>query len=56
MEKLKELLATHHADESVSIAEAAYRWLIHHSFLDSSKGDKIVVGASRIDQLQLNMS
>jgi aflatoxin B1 aldehyde reductase len=36
-------------------AEAAYRWLIHHSLLDSEKGDAIIIGASNIFQLNNNM-
>ena len=33
MEKIAELLAQHHPDENCTMAEAAYRWLIHHSML-----------------------
>lgn len=36
-------------------AEAAYRWLIHHSKLDSQLGDGIIIGASSISQLDKNI-
>jgi len=36
-------------------AEAAYRWLVYHSFLDVDKGDGLIVGASRMDQLSSNI-
>lgn len=39
----------------ISPAEATYRWLAHHSMLDSSRGDAILIGASRINHLHQNM-
>lgn len=56
MNKITEMCAEHHPTESITMAEAAYRWLIHHSQLDGAKGDRIVVGASRVSQLETNMS
>lgn len=41
--------------ENIPMAEAAYRWLINHSFMDASKGDGILLGASRIEQMHQNM-
>jgi len=35
--------------------EAAFRWLVHHSSLDSSKGDGIIIGASSMAQFEQNM-
>lgn len=40
----------------IPMAEAAYRWLAHHSALDSARGDGVIVGASRLQQLQQNLS
>lgn len=42
--------------ESIHMAEAAYRWLCHHSMLDASNGDGILLGASRISQMEENMT
>jgi aflatoxin B1 aldehyde reductase len=38
------------------LAEAAFRWLAHHSCLDPSKGDGILIGASSMEQLEQNLS
>lgn len=42
--------------EGVSPAEAAYRWLVHHSMLRKDRGDGIIVGASRLQHLQQNLA
>ncbi len=42
--------------ENIPMAEAAYRWLCHHSMLDSAKGDGILLGASRVEQMEQNMT
>jgi len=55
IEKLKELLAQHHTEEDISIPEAAFRWMYHHSKLDGDKGDCVVLGASRPEQLEMNL-
>jgi len=44
MEKIKELLLKHHGGENATVAETAYRWLLHHSALSGEKGDRIVIG------------
>lgn len=54
--KMADLLKEHHPDENISMAEAAYRWILHHSALDASRGDRLIIGASRLDQLETNMS
>ncbi len=36
-------------------AEAAYRWLIHHSLLKKEHGDAIILGASSTHQLHSNL-
>jgi aflatoxin B1 aldehyde reductase len=42
--------------EGIPLPEAAYRWLANHSFLDKSKGDGIIIGASKVNQLEQNIS
>ena len=39
----------------ISIIEATYRWLANHSMLNPERGDAIIVGASRLSQLEQNM-
>ena len=56
MEKLKELLTEYHSEENLSIPEAAFRWVYHHSQLDGEKGDCVVLGASRLEQLEMNLN
>mmetsp|Transcript_46159 Transcript_46159/g.128625 ORF Transcript_46159/g.128625 Transcript_46159/m.128625 type:complete len:813 (+) Transcript_46159:2472-4910(+) len=41
---------------SVPMAEAALRWLAHHSQLDAAKGDAIILGASSVGQLEANLN
>jgi len=41
--------------ESIPMAEAGYRWLCNHSCLNAEKGDGILLGASRITQMEQNM-
>ena len=41
--------------EGIPMVEAAYRWLSNHSCLDASKGDGILLGASKITQMEQNM-
>ena len=40
----------------VTILDAAYRWLAYHSMIEPSMGDGIVIGVSRIEQLDQNLS
>lgn len=42
--------------EEIPMAEAAYRWLVNHSQMDAEKGDGILLGASRIEQMAQNMA
>lgn len=39
----------------ISIVDATYRWLAYHSMLDDSRGDAILIGASKIEHLIQNM-
>lgn len=41
--------------QSVDMAEAALRWLIHHSSLNASYGDMVIIGASRMEHLDSNI-
>jgi aflatoxin B1 aldehyde reductase len=42
------------AQEGISIIEATYRWLAYHSALKGEQGDAIIIGASKLEQLQQN--
>ncbi len=44
------------APYGISIVEASYRWLANHSMLKESRGDAILIGASRVSQLGENMA
>ena len=39
----------------ITCIEAVYRWLAYHSMLDGSRGDAIIIGASRLNHLKQNM-
>ena len=54
--RLRELLAEHHAGEEVGVAEAAFRWIYNHSALDGDKGDAVILGSSRLTQLETNLT
>jgi len=56
MEDLKQLLSQQYQQEEVTIPEAAFRWLYHHSRLDGEKGDCVVLGSSKLEQLQQNLA
>jgi len=45
--------ACQHAE--LAIANAAFRWMAHHSHLDASLGDGVLLGASSVVQLQNNL-
>ena len=40
----------------ISPAEAALRWMMHHSGLSSAYGDGIIIGASKIHHFEANMA
>lgn len=42
--------------EGIPMVEAGYRWLCYHSMMDATKGDGILLGASRIEQMSQNMA
>lgn len=45
----------HEACGAMSMAEAVYRWMAYHSALDNTRGDAVIIGASRISQLEQNL-
>ncbi len=42
-------------EEGIPMVDAAYRWLCNHSELNAEKGDGILLGASKINQMTQNM-
>jgi len=50
-----ENLAESCKEAGIKPVEAAFRWLVHHSLLDPSKGDGIIMGASSMAQFEQNM-
>ena len=40
----------------IPLIEAVYRWMVHHSMLNGDRGDRIIVGASKLDHLKSNLS
>lgn len=40
----------------MTVIEATYRWLAHHSMLYGERGDAIIIGASKLDHLRQNMA
>ncbi|KAI8871736.1 keto reductase [Ramicandelaber brevisporus] len=51
MENIRSACAAH----NISATEAALRWMAHHSKLDYSKGDAVIIGASRPVHLTDNL-
>ena len=42
--------------ENMTTVEATYRWMAYHSMLREDRGDGIIIGASKLNHLQQNMS
>ena len=40
----------------IAVQDAAHRWLMHHSLLDASHGDAVILGASTVQQLEENLN
>lgn len=55
IKKIQKAIKIAYPDNSVSLAEASIRWLIHHSKLDIKCGDAIILGSSNITQLTENL-
>lgn len=41
--------------QGITTIEATYRWLGYHSMLDETRGDAIIIGASKLEHLKQNM-
>ena len=48
-------LAARAGQLKISMVEVAMNWLINHSLLEADRGDAIILGASRIQQLEENL-
>lgn len=44
------------SENGTDIIQASYRWLAFHSMLDSERGDAVIIGASKLSQLEQNIS
>eukprot|EP00457_Paulinella_chromatophora_P005414 gb/GEZN01005431.1/.p1 GENE.gb/GEZN01005431.1/~~gb/GEZN01005431.1/.p1 ORF type:complete len:463 (+),score=60.70 gb/GEZN01005431.1/:97-1485(+) len=44
------------ASTEIPMAEAAIRWLLHHSILDGAHNDGIILGASTLEHMQENLA
>lgn len=55
VDKIQTTLNEVYGDE-VKITEAVIRWLYHHSALDGSKGDGVIIGSSNIHHLEENVA
>lgn len=53
---MKSELSRVYSDGSVNLTAASLLWALHHSLLDASKGDGIIIGASTIQQLDENLT
>lgn len=40
----------------ISIIEATYRWMMYHSMLNTERGDAIIIGASKLSQVEQNIA
>lgn len=50
-----ELVQAACAKEGIALSNASLRWLIHHSQLSASKGDAVIIGASKLSHYQSNI-
>ena len=48
-------LAAQARQRDISMVEVAMNWLTNHSLLEADRGDAIILGASRIEQLEENL-
>jgi aflatoxin B1 aldehyde reductase len=39
----------------ITCADAAHRWLVHHSKMDATQGDKVIIGASSLAHAKANL-
>ena len=50
-----ELLREASERAGLSLTEAVYRWLMHHSMLSAERGDAVIIGASSLRHLRQNL-
>lgn len=55
VEMIKRSLADTYGEDAVPVAEAAFRWIYHHSALKPEYGDGVIIGASSVRQLAENL-
>ncbi|XP_060235162.1 aflatoxin B1 aldehyde reductase member 3-like isoform X1 [Meriones unguiculatus] len=53
---VKESLKTTYGTRAPSMTSAALRWMYHHSQLQGSQGDAVVLGLSSLEQLEENLA
>lgn len=53
--KAVDLLKAACEEQGITLIDATYRWLAYHSMLDESRGDAIIIGASKLSHLKQNM-
>lgn len=51
-----EVLKTAASKLGLSPVDVAHQWLMHHSCLDGSKGDKLIIGASSVEHAEANFA
>ena len=49
-------LKTKSVELNISLIDIAMSWLVNHSMMDSTRGDAIILGASKIEQLDQNLN
>jgi aflatoxin B1 aldehyde reductase len=54
--KAVEIFVSTCLEEDIAPAAASLRWLTYHSHLDTNKGDRVIVGASSLNQLNQNLN
>ncbi|XP_043846876.1 aflatoxin B1 aldehyde reductase member 4-like [Dromiciops gliroides] len=53
---VEKALAASYGANAPSMTSAALRWMYHHSQLQGSRGDAVILGMSSLEQLQQNMA
>lgn len=55
LDKLRKTLDRIYGEGKVSLVDATFRWMYHHSKLDGAHGDAVIIGASSTKQLIQNL-
>ncbi|XP_074162175.1 aflatoxin B1 aldehyde reductase member 2-like [Sminthopsis crassicaudata] len=53
---VEKALAASYGAESPSMTSAALRWMYHHSQLQATRGDSVILGMTSVEQLQQNLA